>query len=249
MQTKPAAVHAPRKRFGQNFLQDTNVVERIVASINPKSGERFVEIGPGLGALTLPLLRRLDYMDVVEIDRDIVAHLRMCPAADRLTIHEGDALEFDFAALGQSLRLIGNLPYNISTPLLFHLTTMAHCVRDAHFMLQREVVERMCALPGTRQYGRLSVMLQYRWRIETLFEVGPGAFRPAPKVWSSVARMGPQDAAKRIARIAGAGRFRNSRHRFDGASRDAWRCRFRSPFQFHCRRQAMNSGIKRLCAG
>lgn len=191
MQTKPATVHAPRKRFGQNFLQDTSVVERIVASINPKSGERFVEIGPGLGALTLPLLRRLDYMDVVEIDRDIVAHLRMCPAADRLTIHEGDALEFDFAALGQSLRVVGNLPYNISTPLLFHLTTMAHCVRDAHFMLQREVVERMCALPGTRQYGRLSVMLQYRWRIETLFEVAPDAFRPAPKVWSSVARMVP----------------------------------------------------------
>ncbi len=191
MQTKPAAVHAPRKRFGQNFLQDASVVERIVASINPKSGERFVEIGPGLGALTLPLLQRLDHMDVVEIDRDIVAHLRVCPAAERLTIHEGDALGFDFATLGQSLRVVGNLPYNISTPLLFHLTNMAHCVRDAHFMLQREVVERMCALPGTKQYGRLSVMLQYRWRIESLFEVEPGAFRPAPKVWSSVARMVP----------------------------------------------------------
>lgn len=184
-------MHAPRKRFGQNFLQDASVVERIVASINPKSGERFVEIGPGLGALTLPLLQRLDHMDVVEIDRDIVAHLRACPAAARLTIHEGDALGFDFAALGQSLRVVGNLPYNISTPLLFHLTTMAQFVRDAHFMLQREVVERMCALPGTMQYGRLSVMLQYRWRIESLFEVEPAAFRPAPKVWSSVARMVP----------------------------------------------------------
>ncbi len=180
-----------RRRFGQNFLEDAGVVEHIVAAIRPQSGDRFVEIGPGLGALTLPLLRRLEHLDVIEIDRDIVADLRARQGADRLTIHDGDALEFDFAAMGRDLRVVGNLPYNISTPLLFHVTSQAGVVRDAHFMLQREVVERMSAQPGTSEYGRLSVMLQYRWSIESLFDVPPSAFRPAPKVWSSIVRMIP----------------------------------------------------------
>jgi 16S rRNA (adenine1518-N6/adenine1519-N6)-dimethyltransferase len=184
-------MHTPRRRFGQNFLEDAGVVEHIVAAIRPQSGDRFVEIGPGLGALTLPLLQRLDHLDVIEIDRDIVADLRTRHGADRLTIHEGDALEFDFAAMGRDLRILGNLPYNISTPLLFHVTDQASVVRDAHFMLQREVVERMSAQPGTSEYGRLSVMLQYRWRIDSLFDVPPWAFRPAPKVWSSIVRMIP----------------------------------------------------------
>jgi 16S rRNA (adenine1518-N6/adenine1519-N6)-dimethyltransferase len=184
-------MHIPRKRFGQNFLEDQGVVEQIVAAIRPQPGERFIEIGPGLGALTLPLLQRLEHLDVIEIDRDIVDGLRASHPANRLTIHEGDALEFDIAALGRDLRVVGNLPYNISTPLLFHLTNHAGAVRDAHFMLQREVVERMSAQPGTAEYGRLSVMLQYRWSIDSLFDVPPSAFRPAPKVWSSVVRMIP----------------------------------------------------------
>lgn len=184
-------MRTPRKRFGQNFLEDTGVVEHMMAAICPQSGDRFVEIGPGLGALTSPLLRRLDHLDAIEIDRDIVADLRARHGADRLTIHDGDALKFDFAARGSGLRVVGNLPYNISTPLLFHVTGQAGVVRDAHFMLQREVVERMSAQPGTSEYGRLSVMLQYRWSIESLFDVPPSAFRPAPKVWSSFVRMIP----------------------------------------------------------
>ena len=184
-------MRAPRKRFGQNFLEDAGVVAHIMAAIRPQSGHRFVEIGPGLGALTLPLLQRLEHLDVIEIDRDIVADLRARHGPDRLTIHDGDALKFDFVAMGQDLRVVGNLPYNISTPLLFHITSQAGAVRDAHFMLQREVVERMSAQPGTSEYGRLSVMLQYRWSIESLFDVPPTAFRPVPKVWSSVVRMIP----------------------------------------------------------
>ena len=184
-------MHTPRKRFGQHFLEDAGVVDQIVAAIHPQSGDRFVEIGPGLGALTLPLLQRLDHLDVIEIDRDIVADLRARSARDRLTIHNDDALKFDFAAMGCDLRVVGNLPYNISTPLLFHITGQAGVVRDAHFMLQREVVERMSAQPGTSEYGRLSVMLQYRWRVESLFDVAPSAFRPVPKVWSSIVRMIP----------------------------------------------------------
>ena len=167
------------------------MVERIVSAIQPSQGDALVEIGPGLGALTAPLLDRIDRLHVVEIDRDIVATLRQQFTADRLTIHQGDALEFDFAALGPDIRVVGNLPYNISTPILFHLTTQARAVRDAHFMLQREVVERMAAEPGSAAYGRLSVMLQYRWDIEPLFDVSPSAFRPQPKVWSSVVRMTP----------------------------------------------------------
>jgi 16S rRNA (adenine1518-N6/adenine1519-N6)-dimethyltransferase len=192
-------MHVPRKRFGQNFLEDRGVVEQIVAAIRPQPGERFIEIGPGLGALTLPLLQRLEHLVVIEIDRDIVDGLRASHPASRLTIHEGDALEFDIAALGHDLRVVGNLPYNISTPLLFHLTNHAGAVRDAHFMLQREVVERMSAQPGTAEYGRLSVMLQYRWSIDSLFDVPPSAFRPAPKVWSSVVRMIPHRVLPHVA--------------------------------------------------
>ncbi len=189
----------PRKRFGQNFLEDRGVVEQMVAAIGPRSGDRFIEIGPGLGALTLPLLQRLEHLDVIEIDRDIVQDLRERHPANRLTIHDGDALKFDFAAIGRDLRVVGNLPYNISTPLLFHLTDHAGFVHDAHFMLQREVVERMSAQPGTSEYGRLSVMLQYRWSIDSLFDVAPSAFRPAPKVWSSVVRMIPHAKLPHIA--------------------------------------------------
>ena len=193
-------MHTPRKRFGQNFLEDAGVVEHIVAAIRPQSGDRFVEIGPGHGALTWPLLQRLDHLDVIEIDRDIVADLRVHHGADRLTIHDGDALKFDFAAIGRDLRVVGNLPYNISTPLLFHVTGQASVVRDAHFMLQREVVDRMSAQPATSAYGRLSVMLQYRWSIESLFDVPPSAFRPAPKVWSSIVRMIPHSVLPYAAR-------------------------------------------------
>ena len=192
-------MHAPRKRFGQNFLEDRGVVEQMMTAMGPQPGERFIEIGPGLGALTLPLLQRLEHLDVIEIDRDIVQNLRARHPADRLTIHDGDALDFDFTALGRDLRVVGNLPYNISTPLLFHLTNHAAAVRDAHFMLQREVVERMSAQPATPEYGRLSVMLQYRWSVDSLFDVQPSAFRPAPKVWSSVVRMIPHGKLPHVA--------------------------------------------------
>jgi 16S rRNA (adenine1518-N6/adenine1519-N6)-dimethyltransferase len=187
-------VHTPRKRFGQNFLEDAAVVERIVASIRPRPGQRLVEIGPGLGALTGPLLREAGRLDVVEIDRDIVRMLRARFAQGSLAIHEGDALGMDFRALGSNLRIAGNLPYNISTPLLFRLDEFAACIADCHFMLQREVVERMAAAPSTPAYGRLSVMLQYRWQVEPLFDVPPEAFRPQPKVWSSVVRLQPHRA-------------------------------------------------------
>jgi 16S rRNA (adenine1518-N6/adenine1519-N6)-dimethyltransferase len=167
-------------------------VEKIVRAILPRSDDKLVEIGPGLGALTEPLLARLDRLDVVEIDRDLAKRLRLRFPPARLTIHEGDALKFDFRALGPDLRIVGNLPYNISTPLLFHLAACAEHVRDMHFMLQREVVERMVALPGEAAYGRLSVMLQYRFEMERLFRVAPGAFAPAPKVDSALVRMIPR---------------------------------------------------------
>lgn len=187
-------VHLPRKRFGQNFLEDRTVVERIVSAVDPLPGETLIEIGPGLGALTAPLLDRIDRLHAVEVDRDIVAALRQRFAPDRLAIHQGDVLDFDLAGLGSEVRVVGNLPYNISTPILFRVTAQSHAVKDAHFMLQREVVERMAAIPGSAAYGRLSVMLQYRWDIEPLFDVSPAAFTPQPKVWSSVVRMTPYRA-------------------------------------------------------
>ena len=188
--------HIPRKRFGQNFLVDAQVVSDIVMAIAPARGDRMVEIGPGLGALTEPLLQRLDHLHVVEIDRDIVARLRKRYPPDRVTIHEGDALAFDFAALGNDLRIVGNLPYNISTPLLFHLAACASQVRDMHFMLQKEVVERMVAEPGDSEFGRLSVMLQYRFWLEWLIDVPPTSFDPPPKVDSAVVRMIPRPLAE-----------------------------------------------------
>ena len=184
--------HIARKRFGQNFLVSPGIVAKIVAAIHPQRKDTLVEIGPGLGALTEPLLARLDHLHVVEIDRDLIARLHTCFTPDRLTIHEGDALKFDFVSLGSGLRVVGNLPYNISTPILFHLAASAGGVRDMHFMLQREVVERMVAAPGGSEYGRLSVMLQYRFEMERLFLVPPGAFNPAPKVESAVVRMTPR---------------------------------------------------------
>ena len=187
--------HAPRKRFGQNFLVSPGVVAKIVDAVRPQADDRVVEIGPGLGALTEPLLARLRHLHVVEIDRDLIARLRERFSPERLTIHQGDALQFDFAALGRGLRVVGNLPYNISTPLLFHLAACAGGVRDMHFMLQREVVERMVAAPGGPEYGRLSVMLQYRFEMERLLLVPPGAFNPAPRVESAVVRMLPRPPA------------------------------------------------------
>ena len=191
------ARHQPRKRFGQHFLHDHQVIARIVAAIRPQPGEPLVEIGPGLGALTRPLLQAAGELDVVELDRDLLGPLQArCAGLGTLRIHQADALTFDFARLrgeGPRLRIAGNLPYNISTPLLFHLLNQAEQIHDLHFMLQREVVERMAAGPGEDAYGRLSVMLQYRCRIEALFTVGPGAFQPPPKVWSAVVRLVPRE--------------------------------------------------------
>ena len=190
------AGHTARKRFGQNFLVSLSIIERIIAAIAPCADDLVVEIGPGLGALTEPLLERLERLQVIEIDRDLIARLRERFAPERLIIHEGDALAFDFVALGKNLRIVGNLPYNISSPLLFHLTRFASQVRDMHLMLQREVVERIVAAPGSSDYGRLSVALQYRFHAERLFLVPPGAFQPAPKVESAIVRLIPRPTSE-----------------------------------------------------
>lgn len=188
------AEHRARKRFGQNFLTDPNIIRKIVDAIRPQVGETMVEIGPGLGAMTAPIVERLGHLNVVEIDRDLIARLKQNYPPEQLSIHEGDALAFDFSTLGPDLRVVGNLPYNISTPLLFHLADFADGVRDMHFMLQKEVVMRMVAEPDTPDYGRLSVMLQVRFAMARLFDVPPGAFRPEPKVTSSIVRMLPLPA-------------------------------------------------------
>jgi 16S rRNA (adenine1518-N6/adenine1519-N6)-dimethyltransferase len=190
--------HTPRKRFGQHFLASSGVVDRIVAAIDPQPDDAMVEIGPGLGALTVPLLARVAHLHVVEIDRDIAARLRAEHAPERLSVHQGDVLELDFATLPERLRVVGNLPYNISTPILFRLAPLAARLRDLHFMLQREVVERMVARPSSAAYGRLSVMLQVRFAMQRLIDVPPGAFRPPPKVDSAVVRMVPRGAAPGI---------------------------------------------------
>lgn len=192
--------HIPRKRFGQNFLVDSQVVANIVYAINPQKNDRLVEIGPGLGALTRPLLQLLDHLYVVELDRDIVERLDREYPKDKLTIYSADALKFDFFALGADLRVIGNLPYNISTPILFHLSKFAANIRDMHFMLQKEVVDRMVALPSSHDYGRLSVMLQYRFEMEQIFVVPPASFQPAPKVESAIVRMFPLRQPTHIAK-------------------------------------------------
>ena len=186
--------HKARKRFGQNFLHDPLVIQRIVQAINPLPGQRLVEIGPGQGAITLPLLKACQHLEVVELDRDLIQPLAdKAATAGELVIHQQDALRFDFRSLadGEKLRTVGNLPYNISTPLLFHLLEQADAIQDMHFMLQKEVVDRMAAAPGGGDYGRLSVMIQYHCRVEPLFRVGPGAFKPAPRVDSALVRLTP----------------------------------------------------------
>jgi 16S rRNA (adenine1518-N6/adenine1519-N6)-dimethyltransferase len=188
--------HVARKRFGQNFLADPHYVRRIIDAVDPRPGENLVEIGPGLAAITGGLIERAGHITAIEIDRDLAARLRETFTPKQLSLHEVDALEFDFASLGLDLRVVGNLPYNISSPLLFHLAEFDDRLRDLHVMLQREVVARMCAEPGTADYGRLTVMLQVKFAIRRLFIVPPGAFRPAPKVDSAIARLVPLGAAK-----------------------------------------------------
>lgn len=198
--SRPSIKHTPRKRFGQHFLHDQHVIARIVDSIAPQRDDRMVEIGPGLGAITLPLLQKLDRLDAVEIDRDAIRHLGERADPSKLHIHEADVLDFDFSTLLNSnssasdtrrLRIVGNLPYNISTPLLFRLIEQRAVVLDMHFMLQKEVVDRMAAGAGDDDYGRLSVMLAPWLRVEPLFDIGPGAFRPPPRVTSTFVRLVP----------------------------------------------------------
>jgi 16S rRNA (adenine1518-N6/adenine1519-N6)-dimethyltransferase len=179
--------HRPRKRFGQHFLHDPGVLARLVEAIDPAPEDFIVEIGPGEGALTRPLLERATKLHAIELDRDLAAGLK----DERIVVHQADALDFDFGQFPAGMRLVGNLPYNISTPLLFHLARYADRVRDMHFMLQLEVVERMVAAHSTHAYGRLSVALQTRFRMQKLFNVSKGAFRPPPKVESAVVRMQP----------------------------------------------------------
>ena len=188
--------HRARKRFGQNFLADSHYVARIIDAIDPRPGDNIVEIGPGLGALTGSLIDRARIITAIEIDRDLAARLRTAFDANRLELHEADALAFDFGALGAQLRVVGNLPYNISSPMLFHLASHESQLTDIHVMLQREVVARMTALPATPDYGRLTVMLQARFAVTRLFTVPAGAFRPAPNVESAVARLVPLGEAR-----------------------------------------------------
>ena len=195
--------HQARKRFGQNFLVSPGIIRKIIDAVAPRAGDTVVEIGPGLGALTEPLLERIDHLHVVEIDRDLIERLRQRFPPERLTIHAGDALEFDFGALQGAgpLKIVGNLPYNISTPLLFHLSDFAGQVSEMHFMLQKEVVDRMVSAPGG-DFGRLSVMLQYRYNMERLFVVPPGSFNPAPKVDSAFVRMIPKETRRAAPSVA-----------------------------------------------
>ena len=188
--------HRPRKRFGQNFLHDQGVIERILAYVDPQPGQRLVEIGPGQGALTSGLLERTGELDAIELDRDLLQSLqqRFASLGD-FRLHNADALKFDFRSLQtdeRRLRLVGNLPYNISTPLLFHLLDQSDAIEDMHFMLQKEVVDRMAADPGSKTYGRLSVMLQISCEVTPLFDIGPQSFDPPPKVDSSVVRLRPR---------------------------------------------------------
>lgn len=197
MTTTPKSVgHRPRRRFGQNFLHDPEAIARIVTAIDPQPAERMVEIGPGLGAITYPLLERLGELDVVELDRDLAAHLSAANEQREprtgLRVHVGDALRFDFSTLARrpaELRVVGNLPYNVSTPMLFHLLDEKSAIHDMHFLLQREVVERIVATAGTAAYGRLSLMVQYHCRAEMLFTVPSAAFSPPPKVTSALVRL------------------------------------------------------------
>ena len=187
--------HRARKRFGQHFLHDATVIARIIDAIDPLDHERLLEIGPGLGALTLPLLQRSERLEVIEIDRDVIQLLKAsAQPIGELIVHEANALKVDLLALhagGAPFRVCGNLPYNISTPLLFHFLAARSVITDMHFMLQREVVARMAAMPDTADYGRLTVMLAAHCSVEWLFDVGPGSFRPPPRVYSSIVRLVP----------------------------------------------------------
>ncbi len=201
--------HKARKRFGQNFLHDQGVIERIVLSINPKKGEKLVEIGPGQGALTEGLLAGAGALDVVELDRDLIPTLKLRFGLNPdFRIHQANALKFDFSALktdDRPLRLTGNLPYNISTPLIFHLLSFHGLISDMHFMLQKEVVQRLAAMPAEKNYGRLGIMTQYYCQVDYLFTVGPDSFRPAPKVDSAIVRLTPHKVlpcpCKNVARL------------------------------------------------
>lgn len=184
--------HPARKRFGQHFLTDFATIDALIRAIQPRYEDHIVEIGPGLGALTKPLAEQLAHLHVIEIDRDIVGELKATYPPQKLTVHEGDALRFDFAKLGGNLRIVGNLPYNISTPLLFHLISFSALIKDLHVMLQKEVVERMVARPATKSYGKLSVMLQYRFDMECLLTIPAICFRPQPKVESAFVRLSPR---------------------------------------------------------
>jgi len=191
---KVSVKHIPRKRFGQHFLSDQGIIDAIVRAIDPRPGQAMVEIGPGLAALTQPLVERLGTLAVIELDRDLAARLRSHP---QLQVTEADVLKVDFAQLAQALgvarlRVVGNLPYNISTPILFHLLAFVHCIEDQHFMLQKEVIDRMVARPATSDYGRLSVMLQWRYEMENVLFVPPESFDPPPRVDSAVVRMVPR---------------------------------------------------------
>ena len=184
--------HRPRKRFGQHFLSDPGVIDAIVRAIDPQPGDTIVEIGPGHGAITEPLAKKTGKLHCIELDRDLAAALRRrFGASERVSIHEADALNFDYCELGDSLRIVGNLPYNISTPLLFHLIESRDCITDMHFMLQKEVVNRMTAVPGSKAYGRLGIMLGCHLGVEALFDVGPECFDPPPAVTSAVVRLIP----------------------------------------------------------
>lgn len=188
------SAHRARKRFGQNFLHDAAIIDRIVGLIRPKAGDAMVEIGPGLGAMTGPLIEQVGRLHAVELDRDLIPRLKD-RFGEHLSIHEADALRFDFAALADELgplRVVGNLPYNISTPLLFHLLASSGRIVDMHFMLQKEVVDRLCAEPGTGEYGRLTVCVAARAEARRLMKVGPGAFNPPPKVDSAIVRLVPR---------------------------------------------------------
>ncbi len=200
MNSKTHLGHQAKKRFGQNFLHNDAVISDIIDAINPEPGENLVEIGPGLGALTEPVIERAKKLSVVELDRDLAKRLRHHPfLAPHLTIYETDALSFDFAQLAtdnKPLRIFGNLPYNISTPLIFHLLTFKDKVQDMHFMLQKEVVQRMAAGPHCKAYGRLSIMTQYQCEVIPVMEIGPEAFKPAPKVDSAIVRLIPHSDIK-----------------------------------------------------
>lgn len=217
--------HQARKRFGQNFLQDTRIIADIIYAVRPHPEDIVIEIGPGLGAITQPLCKKLNHLHVCEIDRDIITYLKQQPFSKQLSIHEGDVLQFNFHKIHGHKKIVGNLPYNISTPLLFKLSEVANEIIDMHFMLQKEVVERMIATPQSKDYGRLSVMLQYFFDMELLIDVPPESFIPAPKVNSAVVRMIPQ-----LGRVGIANHIENFSHLVKHA--------------FHQRRKTLRNNLK-----